>query len=139
MIYFHTEDVPLPKLEKQKVKNWIKRTITAENKKAGNINFIFCSDEFLLDINIKYLKHNFYTDVITFDYVNNNVINGDIFISVDRIKENAERLKTTFFNELNRVIIHGVLHLIGYKDKMKNDKELMTKAEDKYLRFLNNE
>jgi len=137
MIYFHIEDVLLPKLEKRKVKKWIARAINSEKRKLGNVNYVFCSDEYLLNINRKYLKHNFYTDVITFNYVENNIINGDIYISIERVKENAKNLKITFMNELNRVMIHGILHLIGYDDKSENDKVKMTKMENKYLRLLN--
>jgi len=135
-IKFFTEDVPLPKLEKRKLISWIKNVILKEGKKTGDISFIFCSDDFLLDVNKKYLNHDYYTDIITFDYVVKNKIQGDIFISVDRVKENAKTYKTTFENEKHRILIHGILHLLGYKDKLKEDKSLMTTKEDLYLKEL---
>jgi probable rRNA maturation factor len=137
-INFFNEDVPLPKLEKRKLISWIKNVIVKEGKKTGDISFIFCSDDFLLEVNKKYLNHDFYTDIITFDYVEDNLIQGDIFISLERVKENATSYKTTFDNENHRIIIHGVLHLLGYKDKLKEDKHLMTSKEDLYLKYLKN-
>lgn len=107
--------------------------IAAESKTNGEINFIFCNDEFLIGINRKYLNHDNYTDIITFDYSEGNVVSGDIFISIDRIKENAKNYGVSFENELYRVMIHGILHLCGYKDKRRTEKEKMTAGEDKYL------
>lgn len=135
-INFFNEDVPLPKLGKRKLISWIKNVILKEGKKPGEISFIFCSDDFLLEVNKKYLNHDYYTDIITFDYVEDDVIQGDIFISLDRVKENAVIYKTTFDNENHRILIHGVLHLMGYKDKLRNDKHLMTTKEDLYLKEL---
>jgi len=135
-INFFTEDVLLPKLGKRKLVGWIKNVIQKEGKKPGDISFIFCSDDFLLEVNKKYLNHDYYTDIITFDYVENNLIQGDIFISLDRVKENAMTYKTTFDNENHRILIHGILHLVGYKDKLKEDKLLMTAKEDFYLKEL---
>jgi probable rRNA maturation factor len=136
-IQFFVEDVTLPRLLKRRIGNWIKKVIVDEGKKSGEISFIFCSDSYLLEVNKKYLNHDYFTDIITFDYVENNVINGDIFVSVDRVRENAIEFKTTFANELNRILIHGVLHLLGYKDKTKMDKSIMTDKEDFYLNLLN--
>jgi probable rRNA maturation factor len=135
-IQYFNEDVPLPKLKKRRTTNWIKSIIDAEEKKCGDISFIFCSDEYLLEVNKKYLNHDYYTDIITFDYVSENLMNGDIFISVDRILENSRVFKTTFDNELSRILAHGVLHLIGYKDKNVKDKKMMTFKEDYYLKLL---
>lgn len=138
-IYYHTEDVSSPKFSKRRISNWIKETILNEDKTIGDISFIFCSDDFLLDVNKKYLNHDYYTDIITFDYVEDKVISGDIFISCDRVRENALQFKVTFEMELFRIIIHGVLHLLGYKDKTKKDKIGMTEKENFYLsRLLNN-
>lgn len=117
---------------------WIKTTIISEEKIAGDISFIFCSDAYLLEVNKQYLDHDYFTDIITFDYVEGGIISGDIFISCDRVKENAVEFKTGFDNELSRIIIHGVLHLLGYKDKNKKDKLLMTEKEDFYLKVLSN-
>ena len=125
-------------MQKRKITNWIKETIHSEGKKSGEISFIFCSDNYLLEVNKKYLNHDYFTDIITFDYVENNIISGDIFISCDRVKENAKEFDKTFENELSRIIIHGVLHLLGYKDKVKKDKLLMTQKEDFYLALLSN-
>jgi rRNA maturation RNase YbeY len=136
-IQFFVEDVPLPRLLKRRIGNWIKKVILDEGKKSGQISFIFCSDNYLLEVNKKYLNHDYFTDIITFDYVENNVVNGDIFVSVDRVRENAVTFKTTFTDELNRILIHGVLHLLGYKDKTKSDKSVMTDKEDFYLNLLN--
>lgn len=135
-INYFNEDVPFPVLLKRVTNKWIKDTIISEGKKLGDLTFIFCSDSYLLEVNKKYLDHDFYTDIITFDYVEDNVVNGDIFISTDRVKENAMEYKTTFANEMNRILIHGVLHLLGYKDKTKKDKSIMTDKEDFYLNLL---
>jgi len=136
-IQYFNEDVPLPKLKKRNSSNWIKTTILSEEKRVGDISFIFCSDNYLLEVNKTYLDHDYFTDIITFDYVEGNLINGDIFISVDRVLDNSVEFKTTFEDELNRILIHGVLHLLGYKDKNKKDKLLMTEKEDFYLKLLN--
>lgn len=135
-INFFIEDVPLPKLKKRKLAEWIKSVITSEGKKIGEISFIFCSDQYLLEVNKKFLNHDYYTDIITFDYVEDLVISGDILVSIDRVKENAFTYSTTFQNEIHRILIHGVLHLLGYKDKLKKDKDLMTFKEDTYLNSL---
>jgi probable rRNA maturation factor len=136
-IHYFNEEVPLPKLKKRRTTNWIKSIIGAEEKICGDISFIFCSDKYLLEVNKKYLNHDYYTDIITFDYVSENLMNGDIFISVDRILENSRVFNTTFDNELSRILAHGVLHLIGYKDKNVIDKIMMTFKEDYYLNQLN--
>ena len=118
----------------RKTSAWIQAAIRKEKRKLGQLNFIFCSDEDLLQINVQYLNHKTYTDIITFD--NSDVegeLEGDIFISVDRVKENAEDLEVSFQDELHRVVIHGVLHLIGYSDKTPGKKKEMRKKEDAYL------
>ena len=117
----------------EKTNEWIEKIIQSEKKEAGDISFIFCSDHYLLGINKEFLNHDYFTDVITFDYVEGDKISGDIFISIDRVKENAETFNVTFKNELNRVMIHGILHLLGYKDKSVQEKQLMTHKEDEYL------
>jgi rRNA maturation RNase YbeY len=136
-IQYFNEDVPLPKLKKRKSTNWIKSTILSEGKRVGDISFIFCSDNYLLEINKSYLDHDYFTDIITFDYVEGTLVSGDIFISVDRVLENSVEFKTTPEDEMNRILIHGVLHLVGYKDKNKKDKLLMTEKENYYLKLLN--
>jgi len=135
-INYFNEDVSLPKLKKRKTSEWIKSIIVGEEKNCGEVSFIFCSDEYLLEMNRKYLNHDYYTDVITFDYVEDNLINGDIFISIDRILDNSKVFATTFENELNRILAHGVLHLLGYKDKNEKEKLSMTFKEDYYLKLL---
>jgi rRNA maturation RNase YbeY len=135
-IQYFSEDVSIPKISRRNITTWIKKVITSEGKVSGDISFIFCSDDYLLKVNRKYLGHDYYTDIITFDYVSDLIISGDIFISLDRVLENAGEFKTTFGDELNRILVHGVLHLLGYKDKSKKDKNLMTEKEDFYLNTL---
>lgn len=118
---------------KSNTKNHIKDLIVSENKKVGDLNFIFCSDNYLLEVNKQYLNHDYYTDIITFDYCEDKLVSGDIFVSIDRVLENSNKLKLDFNNEFNRVLFHGVLHLCGYKDKNKIDKTQMTSKEDFYL------
>jgi rRNA maturation RNase YbeY len=107
--------------------------VKEEGKLLGDVYVIFVSDDYLLEINQSYLNHDYYTDIITFDYCEQNVISGDLFISVDRVRENADVFNVDFGTELHRVIIHGVLHLCGYKDKTEDDEEVMRKMENKYL------
>ncbi|MCF6213330.1 MAG: rRNA maturation RNase YbeY [Flavobacteriaceae bacterium] len=115
------------------IKEWISTCIKSENFKEGDLNYIFCDDAYLLEKNIKYLKHNILTDIISFDYTMGKIISGDIFISVERVKENAFFFKADFKDELHRVMIHGVLHYCGYNDKTKQEKEQMRAKEDYYL------
>jgi len=122
-------EVPVNK----KVKNWIVKAILNENLKEGEVNYIFCDDNYLSDLNIKYLKHNTLTDIISFDYTIGKIISGDIFISIERVKENAELFNTKYVDELHRVMIHGVLHYCGYKDKTDEEKTQMRSKEDYYL------
>lgn len=133
-INFFTEDITYILKYKTIIKKWIEATIIAEGYKLEELNFILCSDEYLLRINQDFLQHDDYTDVITFDNSEElKTIVGDIFISLERIKENANTFKSTTLKELCRVIIHGTLHLLGYKDKTKAAKTLMTEKEDFYL------
>jgi probable rRNA maturation factor len=139
MITFHTQDIVFTLKNKTRIKKWIAQTIEMKKRKTGAIHFIFCSDSYLLSINKQYLNHNTFTDIITFDYskdLENVPLSGDIFISIDRIQENAVTFSKTMENELHRVIIHGVLHLLGYKDKTKDAKEQMTKEENRCLKML---
>jgi len=112
---------------------WFKKIILSENKKMGDIVFIFCNDAYLLEKNIQFLQHNTLTDVITFDYSNKNQISGDIFISTERVRENAKIFNVSFLEELDRVMAHGLLHLLGYKDKQKKDAKIIREKEDFYL------
>lgn len=131
-ITFFNEEIVFILKNKQVLKDWISQVISAEKRKKGEISFIFCNDEYLSKINIQYLNHDTLTDIITFDNTEDyeGKISGDIFISIERVKENAEKLNISFVNELNRVMIHGVLHLLGYKDKTKADKAQMRQKED---------
>lgn len=139
-IRFFYEDTPFRVKKVNSIKAWIKKVISLEQRELSGLNYIFCSDTYLLDINIKYLSHKSLTDIITFDLTpsedskqHSNKIEGEIYISVDRVKENAVKFDTQFSNELHRVIIHGVLHLAGYSDKNPRNQTLMRKKEDAYL------
>jgi probable rRNA maturation factor len=131
-IFFHSECEFEPQ-NTQKRSKWIEGTICQEEKEIGELNYIFCSDEYLLGKNQEFLDHNTYTDIITFDYCVGGVISGDVFISIDRVKENANTFKVDFNDELDRVLIHGALHLIGYQDKTKEEQKQMRAKEDFYL------
>lgn len=126
-----------PLKSRTKIKQWIKQVIEAKGKKTGNITYIFCDDEYLLEVNKQYLQHDYYTDVITFDYVENDLISGDIFISTDRVRENALAFGSSETEELHRVIIHGALHLLGLKDKNEKEASQMRQAENEALKLLN--
>jgi rRNA maturation RNase YbeY len=115
------------------ISSWISNVIKSEDKKEGEINYIFCDDEYLLQINQEHLQHDYYTDIISFDYTVGNEISGDMFISIDRVKENAQDFNVSFEDELKRVMVHGVLHYCGYKDKSEDDELLMRSKEDEKL------
>jgi probable rRNA maturation factor len=133
-ITFHEEDITYKLKNKTAVRKWITDTIKAEGYSLRELTYIFCTDEYLLQINRQYLDHDTYTDIITFDNSEDKgIIVGDIFISIERIRENAARFGVTDVQELHRVIIHGTLHLLGYKDKSVADKKKMTLKEDFYL------
>ena len=123
--------------EKERLTIWLERLMAMHHKFPGNLTYIFCSDTYLLEMNKQYLAHDTYTDIITFNYNEGHYISGDIFISVDRVKENAKSFKTTFEDELHRVMAHGVLHLLGFNDKTKKDEAEMRKMEEMALGMLN--
>ena len=123
------EEITLP----ENCSEWVEKLILNEEKKVGNINYIFCDDEYLLKVNQDFLNHDYYTDIITFDYVKGKTISGDIFISLPRISENASTLSSSFEKELLRVLAHGVLHLCGYKDKSDEEQKEMRAKEDFYI------
>ncbi|OFY16974.1 MAG: rRNA maturation RNase YbeY [Bacteroidetes bacterium GWE2_42_24] len=133
MITFNTDDIRFSLPARRKVRNWMKQSIENEMKLPGSVNFIFVSDEVLLKMNVQYLSHDSMTDVITFDYTEGSLISGDIFISIPRVRENAVTFAVPFIDELHRVMIHGVLHLMGYKDKTKSAKAIMSEKENFYL------
>jgi metalloprotein, YbeY/UPF0054 family len=135
-ILFFSEDVDFPKVKKRKTAKWIKEVVEFHNRSVGDISFIFCSDSYLLSVNKQFLNHDYFTDIITFDYVENDVISGDIFISVERVAENAASFNTGLEGEMNRVIIHGILHLLGFRDKTDQESTIMREKEDFSLELL---
>ncbi len=133
-IHFFVEDTDFKPAQKTAIRRWVKESAKAEGFKIGEISIIFCSDSYLLDINKRYLNHHTFTDIVTFDNSEEtDTISGDIFISIDRIRENAAKFGVAEREELCRVIIHGILHLCGYGDKEKQEKAMMTEKEDFYL------
>ena len=136
-ITFQAENIDFPKIKRQVTKNWIKVVAGNHGKKIGEVNYLFCTDEKILEVNNKYLSHDFYTDIITFDYSEGNRISGDIFISLDTVRSNSQKYNTGFMEELYRVIIHGILHLCGVDDKTETDSLKMREAENSALKQLN--
>ncbi len=126
----------MPIIDTEQISNWLLSVIELEKCISGDINFIFCSDPYLLSINQQYLKHDYFTDIITFDYSESNIVSGDVYISLERVSENAIEFSKSFSNELSRILVHGVLHLIGYEDSDENKRKDMSKLEDKYLNRL---
>jgi rRNA maturation RNase YbeY len=133
MISYYAENIKIPKIPKRKIAAWIRNVAAQNGKKIGAITYIFCPDERILEINKKYLNHDYYTDIITFDYSENEILSGDIFISPETVASNAKKFHTAPENELYRVIIHGILHLCGFKDKSASDEKIMRKKEDEAL------
>jgi len=136
VINFFTEGVDLPEIQFYRVKFWINRLLEQKDKYLGELTVIFCCDEYILDVNRNYLDHDYYTDIITFDYCKGNQISGDLVISLDTVLSNSQKFNTGYNIELHRVIIHGVLHLIGYKDKTLSESEEMRRNEDLALKQL---
>ena len=134
MILFHSE-TNFRLSSKRQYKQWINQVARQENKKIGDINYLFCDDEYLLKVNQQYLQHHDFTDIITFDYSEENTISGDIMISVERVLENAKKYEVSVDNELLRVMAHGILHLCGYKDKEAEDAQRMRKKEDEAMKL----
>lgn len=133
MIRFQTEDIVMPEFNQGQVRNWILATAASHGKKIGTINYIICSDEKILEHNRKWLEHDFYTDIITFDYSEESTISGDIYIGLETVSSNAKLMNQELNRELLRVIIHGILHLCGFKDKTAEDELNMHKQEDNAL------
>ena len=136
VIAYFSEDFDFIPENQEKLSSWIRGVIEDRGKIPAAISFIFCSDEYLLKLNIEHLGHDYYTDIITFDFCEGPVVSGDLFISVDRVRENAVELSVTFEDELHRVMVHGVLHLLGYSDKTDEDAQQMRAMEDKCLALL---
>ena len=135
-VSFYTENINFPDLNKKGISEWIKNVANSYNKNVGELTYIFCNDEKILEINIQFLNHNFYTDIITFDYNEGDKISGDIFISLDTVLSNSQKYNIKFKDELHRVIIHGVLHLCGIDDQSEGEKPAMREAENKALNLL---
>ena len=133
MISYQTEGVKMPAIKRRDTSAWIKRVAASYGKKCGEIAYIFCDDAKILEVNNEYLQHDYYTDIITFDYCEDDIISGDIFISLDTVRSNAEMVGATYEQELHRVIIHGILHLCGIDDKGEGEREIMEAAENRAL------
>ena len=137
MVSYFLQDIDFVFKHKRLNNSWLKLVAESEIKKLGNINIIFCSDNYILDVNVKYLGHDYFTDIITFDYCEKNILSGDLFISIDTVRDNAEFYKIEFKDELNRVIVHGLLHLIGYDDHTPEEQKIMREKENYYLELRN--
>lgn len=136
MITYNTINVKMPDLPKRDTTAWVKAVAASYGKRVGEIAYIFCDDEKILEVNRQYLQHDYYTDIITFDYCRGNVLSGDLFISLDTVRSNAELFNKTYDEELRRVVIHGILHLCGINDKGPGEREIMEAAEDNALALL---
>ena len=133
MISYQTDGVEMPAIKKRETTEWIKAVAATYEKRIGEIAYIFCSDEKILEVNRQYLQHDYYTDIITFDYCEGNRLSGDLFISLETVKTNSEQFNTPYEEELHRTIIHGILHLCGINDKGPGEREIMEAAENKAL------
>jgi rRNA maturation RNase YbeY len=136
MINYISENIDFQLNNQKEISLWLQRTAAVYKKKIGTLNYIFCSDEMILNINNQYLNHNYFTDIITFDYCTQAIVSGDIYISIETVLSNAQKYKTQFDNELYRVIIHGLLHLTGQNDKTEYDQKEMTRKENAALEML---
>ena len=136
MITYNVDGVKMPKITKRDTSAWIRKVAASHGRKVGEIGYMFVDDEKILEVNNEYLGHDYYTDVITFDYDEDDVINGDIVISLDTVRTNAEQFGKTYDDELHRVIIHGILHLCGINDKGPGEREIMEENENKALALL---
>lgn len=135
MVRYFCEDIKFEFKDKFINNRWLKMVAESEIKRIGDINIIFCSDPYILDVNLKYLQHDYFTDIITFDYCEGKTLSGDLFISIDSVRENSIFYGTEFIDELHRVIVHGVLHLIGYDDHCDDDIKVMRSKENYYLQL----
>ena len=133
MITYNSENVKFPNIKRRETTAWIRRVAATYGKKVGEVGYLFCDDEKILEVNREFLQHDYYTDIITFDYCEDDTLNGDIVISLDTVRSNAQRLGKDYDEELHRVIIHGILHLCGQNDKGPGEREQMEAAEDKAL------
>lgn len=133
MITYSSENIKFPNIRRRETSAWIKRVAAAHGKKVGEIGYLFCDDEKILEVNKEFLQHDYYTDIITFDYCEDDILNGDLVISLDTIRTNSEQQGTLYEEELHRVIIHGILHLCGINDKGPGEREIMEAEENKAL------
>ncbi len=133
MVNYFTENVKTPAIKKKAVSDWIKRVAETHGKRVGEVSYIFCDDAKILEVNTQYLRHDYYTDIITFDYSEGKRISGDLFISLDTVKSNSEQFATDYLEELHRIIIHGILHLCGHEDKSDEARANMTRLENEAL------
>lgn len=136
MITFQTENIEMPAIDQAKVRDWVRNVAASYQKKVSEIAYFFCDDEKILEVNRQYLQHDYYTDIITFDYCEGNKLSGDLFISLDTVRSNSELFGTDYNTELHRVIIHGILHLCGINDKGPGEREIMEAAENRALELL---
>lgn len=133
MVRFYNEDIDMPTLDTSRTTQWLRRVAALHDRQLGDINYIFCSDRKILEVNRQYLGHDYYTDIITFDYCEDDILNGDLLISLDTVRSNAELFHKDYDEELHRVIIHGILHLCGQNDKGPGEREQMEEAENRAL------
>ena len=133
MITYQTDGIRMPNIKKRPTTAWIRAVAATYGKRVGDVNYIFCNDERILEVNREYLQHDYYTDIITFDYTEDDTISGDLFISLDTVRTNSEQFATTYDEELHRTIIHGILHLCGINDKGPGEREIMEAAENRAL------
>ena len=137
MITYQTEGIRMPDIKKRPTTAWIRAVAATYGKRVGDVNYIFCNDERILEVNREYLQHDYYTDIITFDYTEDDTISGDLFISLDTVRTNSEQFATAYDEELHRTIIHGILHLCGINDKGPGEREIMEAAENRALEMRN--
>jgi len=135
-IYFESERADVPSIDEKKISTWIEMIVKNHDRELGDITYIFCNDDYILKINNEYLNHDYYTDIITFNYNEDNIVSGDIFISVDTVMSNSQKYNTLFSEELHRVIIHGILHLCGLDDHTEKEERNMRNEEEKALNLL---
>lgn len=135
-VSFYTEGIEMPDINKSEIRNWVKKVAELHSKRLGPVSYIFCDDNKILEVNKQFLQHDYYTDIITFDYTEGDKISGDLFISLDTVRTNAEQFGQDYNTELHRVIIHGILHLCGINDKGPGEREIMEAEENKALEIL---
>lgn len=136
MITYNVIDVKMPEISHRETTKWVRAVAASYGKRVGEVAYVFCNDDKILEVNRQYLKHDYFTDIITFDYCEGDMLSGDLFISLDTVRTNAELFHKTYDDELHRVIIHGILHLVGINDKGPGEREIMEAAENKALDLL---